>query len=103
MDEEIIHETKKEIYKELDELKRRYFSFKTRVSVILNLIVPGIGFFVYGRSYIKGLIVLILFLSYNLLFFLYISNITDLQGLYYIPAIIIWIVSTIMVASLEDT
>ena len=102
MDDEIINETKKEIYEELDELRRRYLSFKSRISVLANLILPGIGFFIYGKSYIKGLIVIIMFLSYNLLYFLYILNNTDLQVLYYLPAIVIWIVSTVMVASLEE-
>ena len=102
--EELLRELKKDIYKEIDELKREHYSFKKRISVISNLFIPGIGFVVYGRSYLKGLILFVLFISYNLLYFNKILNNTDasIAIIYYIPAVVIWIVSVAMVASLDD-
>jgi|GEM_PF-836024 len=102
--EEWLRELKRDMYKEIDELKRKHYSFKKRISVISNLFIPGIGFVVYGGSYLKGLLSFVLFVSYNFFFFNYISNSTDasIAAIYYIPAAVIWIVSTAMVASLDD-
>jgi len=58
---------------------------------------------VYGSSYFRGLISFVLFVSYNVLFFNFILPHTDasIAMIYYIPAAVIWIVSTAMVASLD--
>lgn len=99
--EEWSRELKREIYKEIDELKRQHRAFKKRVSILANLLIPGIGFMVYGNSWLKGLVSFVLFVLYNVLFFNYILPITDagFAVIYYIPAIAIWFVSTVMVAS----
>jgi hypothetical protein len=96
---------KREFYKEIDELKRKHQSFKKRISVISNLFIPGIGFLIFGDSYLKGVVSFILFFLYN---YLYFDKILLLTGemffsvLYYTPAIAIWLVSTVMVSGLDD-
>ena len=104
MENQELREVKRELYKEIDELKREYKWFKGRVSTIANLFIPGIGFFIYGSSYLKGLISFILFGGYNLIFFKWILPDLDFAFgiIYYTPAIIIWLVSTVMVANLDD-
>lgn len=99
--EEWSRELKREIYKEIDELKREHRAFKKRISVLVNLFIPGIGFVVYGSSWLKGFVSFVLFALYNVLFFKYILPITDanVAVIYYIPAVVIWIVSMAMVAS----
>ncbi|WP_138420910.1 hypothetical protein [Aquibacillus sediminis] len=105
MENEELKILKRELNNEITILKSEQKSFKRRVSTIANLIVPGIGFILYGSSYLKALISFILFISYN---YLYFNNLSPLIGemsiaiLYYIPAVIIWFVSAIMVASLDD-
>lgn len=105
MQNEELLEFKKEIFKEIDELKRDYKSFKKRISTIANMFIPGIGFLLYGSSYLKGIITFVLFTLYNLLYF---NKILPHLGeisfkvLYYIPAIIIWFVSIVMVGGLDD-
>jgi hypothetical protein len=95
---------KREINKQVDELKSEQKAFKRRVSIIANLLVPGIGFIIFGSSYLKGLLSFILFSAYNFFFFSQILNNTDLGvgALYYLPALVIWVGSTIMVAGLDD-
>lgn len=97
-------EEKRKLYIEIDNIKRNQKAFQRRISVIANLFIPGIGFILYGSGILKGLISFILFLSYNLLFFNVILNNTDIGGavLYYVPAVVIWIVSAIMVSSLDE-
>jgi hypothetical protein len=104
MEEKELIEMKREYYKEIDKIKREHKLFKTSVSSIANLFIPGIGFFFYGSSYVKGLTSFILFSSYNLVFFNWIVDEVDsaFRVIYYSPAIIIWIISTVMVASLDD-
>jgi hypothetical protein len=94
---------KREVNKQVDELKSEQKAFKRRVSIIANLLIPGIGFIIYGSSYLKGLLSFFLFTAYNFFFFSQILNNTDLGAvvLYYLPALVIWIGSTIMV-SLDD-
>ncbi len=101
--EELV-EFKREYYREIDELKRDYKSFKSRISVIANLFIPGIGFFIYGSSYLKGLITCILFVIYNMLFFNKFLPMLDMSVavIYYIPAVVIWMGSTMMVSYLDD-
>jgi hypothetical protein len=102
--EELLRELKRGVYQEIDELKREHAAFKKRVSVISNLLIPGIGFVLYGSSYLKGLISFVLFVAYNYLFFDIIADNTDagVGMILYIPAVVIWIVSSAMVASLDD-
>jgi hypothetical protein len=103
--ENMLRELKTDFYKEIDELKRKHQSLKKRISVISNLFIPGIGFLIYGVSYLKGFISLSLFILYN---YLYFNKILPLTGemffsvLYYIPAIVIWLVSTVIVSGLDD-
>lgn len=95
---------KRELYKEIEQLKRDHKGFKRRVSIFANIFIPGIGFAVYGSGLLKGLISFVLFTSYNLLFFNKILPNTDLGVaiFYYVPAVVIWIASVIMVSSLDD-
>jgi hypothetical protein len=95
---------KREVNKQVEELKSEQKAFKRRVSIIANLLVPGIGFIIYGSSYLKGLLTFILLSAYNFFFFSQILNNTDLgvAVLYYLPALVIWIGSTFMVSSLDD-
>jgi len=105
MNDEALRELKREMLKEIDSLKREYTSFKRRISVIANIFVPGIGFFLYGRSYVKGIVTLFLFVLYNLFYrYIIMPNLGDtfFYILCYIPAIIIWIASTSMVGDLND-
>lgn len=104
MENQDLREVKREFNKEIDGLKREYKSFKRRVCSIANLFIPGIGFFIYGSSYLTGFISFALFSGYNLIFFKWIFYDTDFtfRVIYYIPAIIIWFISTVMVANLDD-
>ena len=105
MKNEEIRELKREMLKEIDSLRREYKSLKNRISVIANMLIPGIGFIIYGSSYLKGIITFALFPLYNLLYFYKIlPNLGEIffKILYYIPAIVIWIVSTVMVGGLDD-
>lgn len=104
MESNALHETKRELLKEMDQLKREYKAYKRRASVIANLFIPGIGFVIYGSSYLKGLVSFVLYLLYNLLFFIKILPNTDIgiAVIYYIPALIILVASTAMVAGLDD-
>lgn len=98
-----LQELKRELLKEIDVLAREHKSFKKRISLIANFFIPGIGFFIYGKSFLQGLITFVLFTAYNLLYFLKIlPDIGDLLMLYYMPAIAIWFVSLLMVARLDE-
>lgn len=89
MENSELRELKMELYKEVGKLVREYKSFKRRICIIANLFIPGIGFILHGRSFLKGAISFILFVSYNFLFFFKILPNTDIGYIYYIPAIII--------------
>lgn len=105
MENEELKILKRELNNEITILKREQKSFKRRVSIIANLIVPGIGFILYGSSYLKALISFVLFVSYYYLYFNKLSpQISEIGTaiLLYTPTVIIWFVSTIMVASLDD-
>lgn len=104
MDEEQMREFKRELYKQLDELNNRHRTFKRRVCTAANLLVPGVGFMLYGGAWMKGIMTLLLFAAYNAIFFTWIAPITDLtfRLLYYAPAVLIWLISTAMVAGLDD-
>ncbi|WP_096187367.1 hypothetical protein [Evansella halocellulosilytica] len=105
MESEELKLFKRELKKEIAILRKEQKSFKRRVSTIANLLIPGVGFVVYGSSYLTGLISFVLFIAYN---YFYFNKLTPSIGelavaiIYYIPALIICIVSTIMVLSLED-
>ncbi|QQE78391.1 hypothetical protein [Alicyclobacillus sp. SO9] len=103
INEEQVSELKKELYAELDELSRKHRSFKLRTSVVTNLLMPGLGFFVYGQSYVKGLISLVIFWGYFWFFVKDIVPNTDagVAVFYFIPTVVIWIVSAVMVAYLD--
>ena len=98
MESQELKELKRELYKEIDEVNREYKSFKKRVSTIANLFIPGLGFLLYGSSPLKGFITFALFSLYNLLFFKKILYNTDgvIAIIFYIPAVVIWLASTIM-------
>ncbi|NLH96752.1 MAG: hypothetical protein GX477_05370, partial [Clostridiaceae bacterium] len=94
-----LQDLKRELLKEIDVLAREHKSFKKRISLIANFFIPGIGFFIYGKSFLQGLITFVLFEAYNLLYFLKIlPGLGELKFLYYMPAIVIWFVSLFMVA-----
>lgn len=89
--------------KEIDALGREHKSFKKRISFIANLFIPGIGFFIYGKSYLRGIISFVLFSAYNLLYFLKIlPYYGDFNFLHYMPALVVWFVSVFMVARMDD-
>ena len=103
-DKELI-ELKRELYKDIDNSIRQFKAFKRRISIIANLLVPGIGFVIYGSSYLKGIITFVLFCVYNIIFFNISSPNIDFDFsafIFYSPAIAIWIVSTMMVSGLDD-
>lgn len=105
MEQEELKQAKEELYKEILVLQNDQKSFKRRVSTIANMLVPGIGFIVYGRSVMKALIVFLLFISYNHVYFHYLYPVAGGTGiviLFYLPAVFIWLISTFMVASLDD-
>ncbi|MBM7571331.1 hypothetical protein [Aquibacillus albus] len=105
MENEELKILKRELNNEITILKSEQKLFKRRVSTIANLLVPGIGFVLYGSSYLKALISFVLFVLYNYLYFNKLSPLiseTSVAILYYTPAVIIWFVSAIMVASLDD-
>lgn len=105
MENKELRELRREFYKEIDQLKREHKSFKKRISVLANFILPGIGFLIYGSSPLKGFITFTLFVLYNLVYF---NKMMPLIGemsiaiIYYFPAVIIWIVSAAMVAGLDE-
>lgn len=101
--EAMLREIKREMYQEIDELKREYLAFKKRISVLANLFIPGIGFVVCGSSWLKGLVSFVLFVLYNVLYFNVILPATDtvIAVIYYVPAVLIWIASAVLVASLD--
>lgn len=103
--EKLLRELKTAFYKEIDKLERKHKSFKRRISVISNLFIPGIGFLIFGKFYLKGFMFFILFFVYNYLYFNKILHLTGemfFSVFYYIPAIVIWLVSTLIVAGLDD-
>jgi len=104
MENEDLNELKREMLKEIDGLRREYKSFKRRTGVIANMIIPGIGFIIYGSSYLKGIIIFILFVMYNLLYF--IKLLPHMDGvsrvIFYIPAVAIWYAGIAMVGKLDD-
>jgi len=97
MNNEEFRELKRELLKEMDDLRREYASFKRRISIIANMLIPGIGFILYDGSYLKGIATFVLFNLYNLLYFnILLPDLGEFSFkiIYYIPAIVIWIVST---------
>lgn len=102
MESKELQEVKREFLKEMDTLKRDYQSFKRRASVIANLFIPGLGFVLFGSEMLKGLISFVLYFGYLTFFFKIINPSTDIGWLYFIPAIIICIVSTAIVSGLSD-
>ena len=61
MNNEEFRELKRELLKEMDDLRREYASFKRRISIIANMLIPGIGFILYDGSYLKGIATFVLF------------------------------------------
>jgi len=59
MENEELGELKREMLKEFDGLRHEYKSFKRRTGVIANIFIPGIGFILYGSSYLKVLLSLL--------------------------------------------
>lgn len=96
---------KRELSREVDALRREQKAFKCRIGVLANIFIPGFGFFIYGSSYVKGVVCFVLYIFYNL-FYLFVL-LPDLSGiliglLYYIPAFLLWLISTIMVSELNS-
>lgn len=63
MESEELKLFKRELKKEIAILRKEQKSFKRRVSTIANLLIPGVGFVVYGSSYLTGLISFVLFIA----------------------------------------
>lgn len=104
MNDELV-EIKREINKEIDVLIREHKVFKRRISTIANFFLPGMGFIIYGSSYLKGFITLALYILYNLFYFyILFPDLGEMffRVLYYIPAFMIWLISTIMVSTLDN-
>ncbi|HEY8348649.1 MAG TPA: hypothetical protein VIM13_02290 [Clostridia bacterium] len=98
-----LQELKRELLKEIDALRREHKSFEKRISFIANLFIPGMGFFIYGESYFRGIISFVLFSAYNLLYFLKIlPYYGGFNFLHYMPAVVVWFMSTFMVARMGD-
>ncbi len=99
---------------EINEVRNEFRSFKRRLSVIANIIIPGAGFVLYGKLYIKGAIAFIAYFAYNYLVFKSMHPLIKTTGYsiptrgvlnlmtLYLPALIIKLYSTVMVASFKD-
>ena len=114
MKDKIVKNVESDLNYEINDVRNEFRSFKRRLSVIANIIFPGAGFVLYGRSYIKGVIALIAYFAYNYLVFksihpfsyvikhgISVEGVLNLMTLY-LPALIIKVYSTVMVASLKD-
>lgn len=104
MENEELGDLKREMLKEFDGLRHEYKSFKRRTGVIANIFIPGIGFILYGSSYLKGIIIFALFGMYNLLYFTKILPAAwgISRVIFYIPAAAIWYAGIAMAARLDD-
>lgn len=100
---EQLSDVKKELYAKFDKLERNYSNLKRTICILFNLLIPGLGFLIYGKELIKGLITFVLFYGYIILHITYIAPLTDLAiaVFYLLPALIIWITSAIMVGNID--
>lgn len=92
-----------DLISEINQLKKEFRAFKRRLSVIANILIPGAGFLISGKSYLKGVIV---FISYYAYIFIFIppalsGGLLSTLALF-IPALIINLYSTTLVASFKD-
>lgn len=94
----MLTEDNRELYKEIKLLEKEQRKFRRRISAVLNMFVPGLGFFIYNGNIIKAVVTFGIYSSYIYCFARYIYPMTDIQWFYSIPIGIIWLVSTIMVA-----
>ncbi len=104
MDNDELRAIKREYNVRLDQIERKHLNFKRRVCLFINLFVPGLGYFIFGAGYLKGLLSLLLFYGYGLFFQHYLVPMTDVGGavIYSIPLIGVWIASNIGVGGLEE-
>ncbi|ADU32264.1 hypothetical protein [Evansella cellulosilytica] len=104
MREEEIKGLKREMNKEIERVKRAHKSFKKRVSIVANIFIPGLGLIVYGGSVIAALITMVLFYSYICFYLsvIFVPIDAALAVIYFVPAVVIWIVSLIMVVGMDD-
>ncbi|SHH12568.1 hypothetical protein [Clostridium grantii] len=104
MEEKNLVTLRREFKAEIEKLERNHLRFKRMICVIFNLIIPGLGFLIFGKDFLKGLISFILFFGFIYLHIKYILPNTDfsIAVIYFIPALIIWIISALVVSNLED-
>jgi hypothetical protein len=103
MKTELKKDVEVDLISEINQLKKEFRAFKRRLSIIANIIVPGAGFLVSGKSYLKGVITFIAYYVYLFIFFppAFLGRSLVLWGLL-IPALIINLYSTTIVASFKD-
>ncbi len=114
MKDKIVKNVETDLNYEVNEVRNEFRSFKRRLSVITNIIFPGAGLVLYGKSYIKGAIIFIAYFAYNYLVFksmhplikmteynIPAGEVLNLMTLY-LPALIIKVYSTVIVALLKD-
>jgi len=98
-------EYRRQISREMEALRQEVRSFKKRLALLVNLVVPGLGFILYGRSYGKGLVCTVFAVSYAILYGWKILPNTGgigIQALYASPLLAVWGISLAMVAGLEE-
>lgn len=93
-----------DLISEINQIKKEFRAFKRRLSIIANIIIPGAGFLVSGKSYLKGVIVFISYYAYLFIIFIPAIFIGDLLTKLTIltPALIINLYSTTLVESFKD-
>jgi len=98
-----IAELRKSMSKRMNKLQNDYYKLKRKVSIIVNLIFPGLGFWILDDGKAKGIITFIMYYGYLLVFLF--NNLYKLEQpkmiLSLIPFIIINLVSTYVVSELD--
>ncbi|MFD2629246.1 hypothetical protein [Oceanobacillus kapialis] len=94
---------KRALLEEIDKLRKVNHAFRIRASIIANIFLPGIGFLIFGKGYITGILTLIVFVTYNFFFLLPFNwELFPDNFLVLIPGLLIIFFSSIAVGSLED-
>jgi ABC-type amino acid transport system permease subunit len=93
-----VKELKREMYKEIEALRRKQQSFMLRVGIVANLFLPGLGFVLLGKGLIKGIVSFVLYFGYWFFTLGILSGLADRLVWFYggVPLLAILIGSTAM-------